>query len=203
MVSKINNNDNVIGISNFAKKNTFFNKLMRYEMAKYNINLFSYLLTTNNYYVDSNNFLFKKKDFINRSNLSQYFTTANEGCVIFNKLINNKKTGKMVNDYSHINNYKKLSWSSWFNLVTDRIANFRFTTFKTKLLKALYIFTLFVFFSTTVILPIKTNFQQIITYSCFLIFIIRFFIWYFSLRKSLKEIGQNDLKFNIISDPKN
>ena len=198
MVSKINRTSvNVAGISNFTKKNTFFNKLMRYEWSKYNINLFSYLKISDNYFVDSKNFLFTKREFLKQNDLHAYFTTANDGCVIFNKMVNKRQTGTMLNDYANIIDSKKYSFSSWFNIITNRFSNFRFTGFKTKLFKALYVITFIVFFTSIVILPI-INFNLIILLLCCILFIGRFVTWYFTKHDSLLDLGQNDLNINII-----
>ena len=57
---------NTAGIANYSKTKSFFNKFIRYEQNKYNLQFLSFLNINAAYTVSANNFLFNKKNFLNK-----------------------------------------------------------------------------------------------------------------------------------------
>lgn len=199
MVSKYSqSHTNVAGISNYEKRGSFANKFMRYEMALYNINLFSYLKAVGNYHVDTKNFMFNKKDFLSQKDLPSFFTVSNDGSAILSRLANKAQTGTMINDYAQIQDNRQYSFGAWFATVSSRYSNYKFIKPLPKFVKGLFVTTTFLFVLMAIWFMYYTGFNLLIGIFCLLLSLVRIAVWFITTKKSLVDIGQKDLNFDIV-----
>ena len=199
MVSKYSeSHTNVAGISNYEKKGTFANKFMRYEMALYNINLFSYLKAAGNYHVDTKNFMFNKKDFLSQKDLPSFFTVSNDGSAILSRLVNKAQTGTMINDYAQMQDNRQYSFGAWFATVSSRYSNYKFIKPLPKFVKGLFVTTTLLSVLMAIWFMYYTCFNLLICIFCLLLSLVRIAVWFFTTKKSLVDIGQKDLNLDIV-----
>ncbi|MDL2242792.1 glycosyltransferase, partial [Bacteroidales bacterium OttesenSCG-928-K03] len=190
MVASLNSKHNVAGIANFKSGKGFFNKLIRYEQSKYNMEFLSYIANGHPYTISTRNFLFKKSDFLIPENLVNYFQACNDGTAVFNKFTGKSETSYIFDDYAQISIESKQNLATWFTHVSRRYSNVMYSKSIGKTIKVIYALSTFLFFISCLLLCIFFN-QFILPIIALIL--IRIILWYFLRRKALKKLNQVDL----------
>lgn len=181
---------NTAGIANYSKTKSFFNKFIRYEQNKYNLQFLSFLNINAAYTVSANNFLFNKKNFLNDEDLLHYYSINNDGTAILDKYINHNNTALVFSDYAQITINRKDNISSWWRNVSSRMSNNKFSKSLPKTVKFFYNFSLYTFVLSAIFSMIISN--ELLVIAAFLL-VIRAIIWCFCTIKSLNLFSQRDL----------
>ncbi|MDD4141848.1 MAG: glycosyltransferase family 2 protein [Bacteroidales bacterium] len=193
MVTKLINKANVAGIANYAADKTFLNRLMRYEMSRYNIDFLSFLANNTPYSISTKNFLFKKSDFLKQKDIVDYFSVNTDGSAIFNKIISKKDTNYIYNDYSQINMTGKPVFSSWCRNITTRFSNMIFSKWVAKAIKFIYIASLIVLFTACALMMELYEMYAV----AIALIVIRAAEWSILRYKALNRLGQEDISWRI------
>lgn len=181
----------VLGYGRYSKiKNSFLNKLIRFETLLSAIQYFSYAKLGLPYMGVGRNLAYTKKEFFNANGFINHIKLrSGDDDLFINQIATNKNTAICFSEQSFTESIPKTTFKSWIKQKRRHISTAKYYKLKHKIPLTLFYTTNLLFWVFTILLFITTyNWQYVIG-----IFIFRMIIQYILIGNSSKKLNETDL----------
>ncbi len=188
-----NNKSIILGYGCYSKiKNSFVNKLIRFETLITAIHYFSFAKIGIPYMGVGRNLAYKKDIFFNAKGFMNHMNILSGDDDLFvNQVATNKNTAICISKNSFTESTPKASFKSWFKQKRRHVSTANYYKLKHKFLLSLIYGSNFLFWILTITLLIL-QFNQLIV---LLLFFLRLIIQYIIIGMSSKKLNEVDLLF--------
>ena len=183
----------VLGYGAYLKiKNSFLNKLIRFETVLTALQYFSYSKSGIPYMGVGRNLAYRKQAFFNANGFMNHMhIRSGDDDLLINEIASKDNTSICFTKNSFTSSVPKTTFKSWIKQKRRHISTAQHYKFKHKALLALFYITQCLFWVLPIILLIFSfNWQAVLA-----IVLVRFIVFYLIFRKTVTKLGENDLLF--------
>ena len=194
MCSHFNNKNSIIlGYGAYLKiKNSFLNKLIRFETLVTAVHYFSFSKIGIPYMGVGRNLAYTKKEFFNINGFINHIKVrSGDDDLFINQVANNKNTTICFSKESFTESVPKTTFKDWFKQKRRHVSTAKYYKLKHKILLALIYSSQLLFWVLAITLLISTFKWQVV---CAL-FLLRIILQYIIFGMSSKKLGETDLLF--------
>tara|TARA_R110002049_G_scaffold71900_4_gene184838 strand:- start:1965 stop:3077 length:1113 start_codon:yes stop_codon:yes gene_type:complete len=192
MCSHFNNKQSIVlGYGKHAKtKNSFFNKLVRFETLITAIQYFSYAKFGSPYMGVGRNLAYTKKEFFNVNGfVSHIKMRSGDDDLFINQIANSKNTSICFSKKSFTESVPKSTLKSWIKQKRRHISAAKYYKLKHKILLSLFYFSNLSFWVLAILLFVSThNWPFVMSF-----FLLRLIIQFIIIDASSKKLDETDL----------